>query len=70
VSAAAAFQASKQATVVLTNPGRCRVCGDPAWLADATGPVHPCCLLWAEREPGAPCRSCEGSKAHGRGWRR
>jgi hypothetical protein len=66
----AAFQASKQATIVLTNPGPCRVCGDPAWLADVTGPVHPCCLLWAEREPGGLCRSCEASKAHQRGWRR
>jgi hypothetical protein len=45
-------------------PAPCRLCGDPAWLADPVGPVHACCARWAGYiEAGRPCLSCQAAKA-------
>ena len=40
--------------------GDCRVCGDPSWLADETGPVHLCCATVPE---GETCGACSMSRA-------
>lgn len=40
--------------------GNCRIatCGNPTWMADEVGPVHPCCLLWEAVAPGVRCLAC------------
>ncbi len=39
--------------------GPCRWCGDPSWLADPFGPVHPCCERWQEIIlTGRKCPAC------------
>ena len=50
--------------------GKCRICGDDSWRADAAGPAHPCCVIHARENPGQPCLACEASrKARRRRWR-
>jgi hypothetical protein len=47
----------------LENPGACRYCGQPSWLSDQTGPLHPCCQLWAEElKPAGPAPACAASR--------
>jgi hypothetical protein len=41
----------------------CRVCGEPAWLADDVGPIHPCCHWWVEIEGRSYCVACRAAKA-------
>lgn len=54
---------------VLTIPGLCRLCGDPAWQADTEGPVHVCCISWAaELTEGRPCLSCASARAANGKW--
>lgn len=41
----------------------CRVCGDLSYRLDDEGvPVHLCCALWAEAEPGRRCPACAASR--------
>jgi hypothetical protein len=57
----------------LTQPGPCGLCGDPAYLADHAGPVHPCCAANALTiAMGQPCPACAASRAAARweGYRR
>ena len=44
-------------------PLPCRYCGRPSWLADETGPAHPCCRWWFEREGAPHCPACRTSEA-------
>lgn len=47
-----------------SKPGKCRLCGDRAWMADEDSAVHPCCLRWAsEIAAGRSCPSCQSARA-------
>lgn len=51
-------------------PGVCRFCGDPTWMADDDGPLHPCCEMWAAvLAAGKPCPACAQSRSATREWR-
>jgi hypothetical protein len=59
--------AAGTALKALTEGQPCRYCGLPSWLSDDTGPLHPCCQLWAaELQAGRPCPACAASRTY---WR-
>jgi hypothetical protein len=43
-------------------PEPCRLCGEPTYLADERGPVHPCCVIWFEQFGRPYCRGCRASR--------
>ena len=47
--------------------GKCRICGDTAYMRDEEGWAHPCCVYWIVKEPNKPCMSCASAKAGRRG---
>jgi hypothetical protein len=52
-----------ETVVIPAAKGPCRICGDPSWMADESGPAHPCCVLHAKEHPGQPCIACATSKS-------
>jgi hypothetical protein len=51
-----------EATRSLARSEPCRYCGEATYLADATGPLHPCCRFWIEEEGKSHCVACRAAK--------
>ena len=47
----------------LVDPAPCRYCGDPTWLGDEDGPLHPCCRFWMVEQGWSYCWACRIAKA-------
>lgn len=60
----AADRSTQPARLPAKAPQPCRLCGEPAWFADADGGFHACCVRNASTlAAGRPCPSCEAAKA-------
>jgi len=48
--------------VTNTRPKPCRFCGEPSWVSDEDGPLHPCCSFWIGVLGAHWCASCRTAK--------